>query len=322
MITFRRSTARVRTCPPVGRAVTILGTLGAALAMSSCGSTLSTEPSPEAAAYSDQLSDLYARINGDAVERSAGALVAFDRMQSKVAECMANRGHEYSAPRFVNYWEDLAPRPTHGASSLLDPLSEDFGIADQKSSSAVLYFAENGFNDGGPTPSRAFEEALDACGHAGDNAYVDIPPDVWQLRVELDNFVETATNGLGYKTENYSKCLMEHGLEGKYNSDLYTYVAARFPSPLESPAANGSASEAWQEAVDLEREVAQIDVSCRVDIFNEGMQLVGPRLDEWISSHSEELEAVEDAWSARVQQASELPQWPRVAAGLAPPSEG
>lgn len=313
------SAAHVRPSARLGvRGGALLGSsLALAIALSACAEQELPELSPSAESGSEQLAEVNLRIRGDAVERSAGGLVAFHRMQSRVRECMAEHGEVYTFPRYVNYWAGLAIQPSHGPTSLLDPLDTDLGIAEQKSSPAVLYFATNGFGEGGEPRSPEFEAALDRCGHAGDSAHQTTPDVASDLEQGLASWVTQTTSEIGYRNAPYRECITAAGFEFTNNADLYEWVGSRFPSPLESPAAAGEASDAWKAAVELERRAAAADNECRADIVEEGMTLIEPGLDDWVASHEAELAAVDAAWADMVREAVQYPQWERVESGLA-----
>lgn len=281
------------------------------LALSSCAETERPQLSASAQDASQRLVALSSRIMGNEVERSAGALVAFHQLQSRVADCMLERGHVYTPPRFVNYWEGLAAQPSHGATSLLDPLDNDLGIAVQKSSPAVLYFARNGLAGSDEVKSRAYEDALDHCGQLGGGGSSDAPAAALRLRTDLDIWIEETTGGIGYEHAPYRSCMAEQDFDVVNNAELYEYVAARFPSPLESPA-GGTGTEDWQAAVQLEQRAAAADATCRADIVDSGLQLVAADLGDWIAAHESDLGQLDASWTALVREAQSLPQWPRV----------
>lgn len=237
-------------------------------------------------------------------------------MQSKVAECIEDRGHVYDYPQYVNYWDGLAVTESHGSASLLDPIGEDFNSAAQLGSSAVRHYSGDGLDGTGEMRSPAFEGALDRCNSAGDGAHEPVPPEVYELSTKLDVFLKAETNNLGYELGRYSTCLAKKGFDFRSPWDLSEWVGAQFPPPPETPYAGEPGTDAWNEAVELERAAAAADAACRVDILEEGMLMVGPKLDEWTASHQTELEQIDQIWASWVEEAQTKPQWSQVRGGL------
>jgi hypothetical protein len=294
----------VNTSASIRAAITVCA-LG--LLVSACGSQATTRPDAAAdgPAEMENLAELF---SGGVEQVAAGRLVQWHRFQDPIVECMAREGFTYVPP--PPDLERIA-EPEVSTAYFAEP-APDLGVG-----SVALALSDNPAPPANPhyldlsDRERArYDEALDTKCAESATGYqnIDVPEESYELQALLDPVIHDVEGELTPQIEAYLRCMADKGYDVRSQLDLRETFVARY-----ARASEPVGSDAWTDLYRDEKRAASVDAECRADLYQQAMEMLGPRIVSWRAEHAEAIASLAAEWTDLVEKAAAYPEWSTVA---------
>jgi hypothetical protein len=264
----------------------------------------------------EALQSNFDRFNGSREERAAGALLAAHALNDSMDECMSRAGFPEWDPTAA---KNAAPRvdALAGSQFFSAPLSRRFSntvmdiraryqaeelLTGAKVSEGEMSASSTCLKEE-PQPSDA---AVDAVTRPRTSR--GLLQEWWTVLAEFDGeFGDLKT---------YNSCMSSHSLSVLHGGDadqlsivqgLESLVPPSdlIPANEDDPLAQG---EEWRRLLSAEADVESADWACRGATYNDHIDEVVQRLEEFIAQHEDDIRATHQGWMEIVAKAQAQPQ--------------
>lgn len=247
-----------------------------------------------------------AQLAGNAEQREARHYLEFRELSQPYEGCMQAHGIDFVA-EYHTIYAGYVPDGTEAEGTWM-------GALNRKPSDPMLANAEAAHDDETGTLPReyqteAFEKAKGLC--SDTNSVFPESPSTNEigdpkLLEELTGMLTGVERQLG-PIGPYTECMKEVGIDYTSASDgeegwlgLYMYLSTQMPRP---PLPGEDAAEAWLQYLDMEERTLAADAECRVDQYEKGLELLGPRLADFREANANGLQAASQNWEKFVTRA-------------------
>lgn len=240
-------------------------------------------------------------IAGDELEREAAHFLEFKQLNRTFDECMATEGFKVPSG-FLPIWTGYRANGTSGA--WMGALGRAPSIAALATAESIRA-GEGGDEFGAAVEKDAYQRAVGRC--SVDEPVVDlgarpgVPEGADDLGVRFTALIEQVDAQLG-SLDPYRECMSKAGFglpaDGAQGwQGLHLYLTGQMPLP---PVPGEEASRAWSSYLELEAAALDSDERCRSTKYQEGLALLEPLLDEFVSVYAEEIARIEAGWERSV----------------------
>jgi hypothetical protein len=255
---------------------------------------------------------LYATIGGTPVERDAGGLVSYRIEEDPFTTCVRALGVDYSPVPYVEQWANW---PSGGASTFstawLAPLDDpqhlrqvvQSQVTAERAVAADQLAANQHYQALDATDRAAWDKALSSCSEGGGYA------DAWHPAPYLgliSNFHATLNDvdaEVAKDAGSYQACMAGHGYSVASYSDLVAYLEDQLPVDTDIPSIGQAGGAAWDAWTSLESDAYAADATCRSTLYEEGMALLAPVLQQFEADNAQALVDEQNGWDSLVAEA-------------------
>ncbi len=286
-----------------------LAVISVALLVSGCGTEAAGDGDPGPASLSSEAaevervaSETEAQLYGNAEQREAKHWLTFRELNRAYEECIQSQGVAWVA-EFATLYAGFVPDGTAGTW---------MGALNRKPSDNSLTNAEAAYFDapGQLTPleqTPEFEAAAAACDSVGNqNLNYEVYDPGEGLAGDFIVMLDGVEAQLG-RIAPYTACMSDAGIEFSAAAEgeegyqgLYLYLTGEMPRP---PLPGGQPDQAWLDYLELEERALAADAECRGAQYEQGLLLLGPKLEEYVDRYAAELRTSRDSWEAYLTQA-------------------
>lgn len=288
----------------VGLSATLL-----AITLSGCGThgaEVASTLGSDVERIEEHANDVFTRISGTAEQREAVHFLTVGELNKEFIACMSTKGLVVS-PEFAPIWAGWEPDATSASW---------MGALNRPPSIHALATVKARRLERAPAPRKAgYGDAAALCSNVNADTDVAIggspgePPGYLDLTDDFKEVIFAIDEQLGPIAE-YTKCMKNDGIDYTLHSEenegwrgLYLSLSNVMPDP---PASEEQPSAEWRKYIEYESAALSADAACRGERHREGLQLLGPQLEEFEQRNLDRIQEVQSQWAAAVDRASRL----------------